>query len=54
MSEVAAIYIVVFAALVVFWASGELEAHDAVWWPLALLKFLVRTLWRSLTTGWKP
>lgn len=30
------------------------RVHDAVWWPLAIVKFLWRTLYRAVTEGWRP
>ena len=47
------VYIVILASVFVFWANGDIEGHDAIWWPLALFKFLVKTLWKTLTTGWR-
>lgn len=47
------VYIVILASVSVFWAHGDIEAHDAIWWPLTLFKFLVKTLWKTLTTGWR-
>ncbi len=39
----------------VFWGflGPNAQIHNIVWWPLTLLKFLTRTLWQALTTGWK-
>lgn len=36
------------------WAEGEYEFYHAVFWPLAITKYLMRGLWLILTTGWKP
>lgn len=47
------VYIVILASISFLWASGDIEAHDAIWWPLALFKFLIKTLWKALTTGWR-
>ena len=44
----------IIAAIYMYVDGFEAEAHDIVWWPLTLLKFLVRTFWRALTTGWRP
>lgn len=26
---------------------------NAVWWPITWIKFLVKTFWIAITTGWK-
>jgi tryptophan-rich sensory protein len=35
------------------WAGGEIEGHDALWWPLSLAKLFIRSLWKVLFTEWK-
>jgi len=35
-------------------AAPDLDDHDVIWWPLTLIKFLWRSFYRALTTGWRP
>lgn len=39
--------------LMIFVMDGQMEAHDAAFWPIALLKWLLRQLYLVLFTGWK-
>lgn len=32
----------------------NIDLDTAVWWPIALTKFLLKSLFRVLTTGWRP
>lgn len=53
-SAVIAAILIAYVLVFTLWASGQIETHQFVWWPLELVKLLLRTLWRTLTTGWKP
>lgn len=41
-------------AVLCLMAAPYPDDHDVVWWPLTLVKFLWRTFYRALTTGWRP
>ena len=47
----AALYLtsVIAAALIM-----ESDFDDAAWWPIHLFKALAKSLYRALTTEWKP
>ena len=41
-------------AVLCLMAAPNLDDHDVIWWPLTLIKFLWRSFYRALTTGWRP
>ena len=48
------LWAVVAFALTVLVMEGQTEAHSAVLWPIALVKWLLVQLYLVLFTGWKP
>jgi len=44
----------ILTAIFSFAGDFDISDHNVIWWPVTLFKFLVRTLWLSLTTGWRP
>lgn len=46
-------WVIIGVAITPIWAAGDLETHDVVWWPIAVLKALLKTLYRVLFTGWR-
>lgn len=47
------IYLVVLVLLIFPWSEGSIQDHELIWWPIWLIKLLIKTLWLILTTGWK-
>lgn len=43
-------YLVLAAYL---YAEVCLPDYAAMWWPITLAKFLGRTLWQAITSGWR-
>lgn len=44
-----------FGTVVSVWGylDGDIAPAEAVWWPLVLAKWLLKSLWTVLFTGWR-
>ena len=47
------IYILISLCTAIFAAVGEFPAYYIVLWPVVLAKYLLRSLYFELFTGWK-
>ena len=44
------IYVFVAAINMVFWANGDIEVDDIVWWPIRFTKYMIKSFWKHVST----
>ena len=48
------LWAIIAFCLMIVCMEGQMEAHNVVFWPIALFKWLLRQLYLVLFTEWKP